>query len=406
MGNPDQRFTILEGRRAATRAAMLLAILLLLGACDLDTSAIPPWETSASPAFVCPGDVATLAWDTGSPSCIEGSSPFGGGGCADIAVNIRSLPASALASGFTSGAAAGSISSGPILGFTTFTFDGTLDRARFGPYEHSVDVVLPTRNSTLPVTLNGTCRGWESASLAVGDFRSEGVRVVSIRNVNSFEIDLYVASSVGGAVHFFLRPGESTPEFDSTLGNKITGVTATRRGFSFASVTCDTIASYPAPINLNVDLTCELSSTSAPIVAATPEATAEEQAPPEITFTRDTLCYAGPGDPYPVVGSLLEGSTSLVAGIGADENWLIIENPRLADVLCWVNRSDAEEPEGLDLADIVVFPIPLPPTATPKPEKTVGCLIYDDSTPNNLNDTVCVPRACTPNDQPGGSCTP
>jgi len=380
---------------------LLILAAGLLGACDLDTSAIPPWETSANPAFVCPGDVATLTWDTGSPSCIEGSSPFGGGGCADIAVNIRSSPASALAAGFTSGAATGSISSNPILGLTTFTFDGTLDRARFGPYEHSVDVVLPTRNSTLPVTLAGTCSGWESASLAVGDFRSEGVRVVSIRNVNSFEIDLYVASSVGGAVHFFLRPGESTPEFDATLGNKITGVTATRRGFSFTSVTCDTIASYPPPINLTVDLTCELSSTSAPIVAATPEATAEEQGPPEITFVRDALCYAGPGDPYPVVGSLAQGSSAAVQGIGADTNWLVIENPRLADILCWVARQNVDEPRGFDPAGLAEFQIPPLPTPTEEPAHAVGCRVFDQQ-----NNIICVPRACTANDQPGGSCTP
>jgi hypothetical protein len=385
--------------RSTFRTLALALVVLLLGACDLDTSAIAPWDTGST-AFVCPGDPATLFWDTGSGGCIEGSSSIGGGGCPDINVSIISAPPTALTGGHaTSIAASGSMPSLPITGLTTFTFSGTVDRVEFGPYENTTDVLLPDRLTTVPAALAGTCTGWETVSLAAGDFRSEGVRVVSIRNVNSFEIDLFVYTSVTDPLHYYLRPGESTPEFEETLGNKVTSATATRRGFSFTSVTCDTIASYPPAINLSIDLTCGTLSASEAIVIAPPGE--EDEQPPEILIPRDTLCYAGPGDLYPVVGSLLGNSTALVQGIGADSNWLVIENPRLADVLCWVGRDDVEEPQGFDLAGFVVFPLPPLPTATPKPEKAVGCLVYDQQ-----NKIVCVPRACTPNDQPGGSCTP
>jgi hypothetical protein len=122
---------------------------------------------------------------------------------------------------------------------------------------------------------------------------------------------------------------------------------------------------------------------------------------PQVTVVKDTLCYAGPGTPYPVVGSLLQGSTAAVQGIGALDDWLVVDDPRLAGVNCWVNRVDVEEPETLDPSSLKVFAIPPLPTATPIPSNTVGCLVFDPN--NNL---ICVPRACKAGDQPGVSCTP
>lgn len=121
---------------------------------------------------------------------------------------------------------------------------------------------------------------------------------------------------------------------------------------------------------------------------------------PDIRLMRDTLCWTGPGSRYPVVRSVSEGETAAVQGIGADDGWLVIEHPQLPGVNCWVNRQDVEEPQAFDPGSLQVFAIPpLPePTAT---ETVVGCRVFDPQ-----NNIVCVPRACTPNDQPGGSCTP
>ena len=123
---------------------------------------------------------------------------------------------------------------------------------------------------------------------------------------------------------------------------------------------------------------------------------------PPIVITRDTLCFAGPGNPYPVVGSILQGSAALVQGIGVDTNWLVIEHPRLPGVDCWVKRVDVDEPEAFDPGGLKVFAIPPLPTATSAP----GCRIFDESTINDLTDTICVPRTCKAGDQPGGSCAP
>jgi hypothetical protein len=124
---------------------------------------------------------------------------------------------------------------------------------------------------------------------------------------------------------------------------------------------------------------------------------------PQVDIKKDTLCFYGPGDPNPVVGSLLGGSSALVRGLGALDDWLVIEDPHQPGVNCWVNRADVEEPEAFDPSGLKVFAVPVLPTTTPKPEKAVGCLVQN---PNDPKQVICAPRACTPNDQPGGSCTP
>ncbi len=89
-------------------------------------------------------------------------------------------------------------------------------------------------------------------------------------------------------------------------------------------------------------------------------------------------------------------------GIGADTNWLVIENPRLADILCWVSRSDVDEPQDFDPDGVQVFAIPPLPTATPEQEKA-DRLPESDRLPTIPTDTICVPRACTPNDNPAAA---
>jgi hypothetical protein len=408
MINTKDQLVTSSGARSVFRNLVLGLVLLLLAACGLDTSAIPPWETSALPANVCPGDTVTLSWVTNSPRCIEGSSPIDiGGGCPDLEVRVTSDRTGTLSSPFTSILPEGTQISGPITGRTTFTFDGHDDRISMGPYTHVVDVVLPDRITNVPGTLTGSCSGdsaaWLPLSLASGVFRSDGVRVVRIQNANDFSIQISVSFTTGDTLEFFLFPWNWTPEFDPALGIKALQVSSTPLAGDFRGVECGVRASYPPNLELGIELACDLGSASEAIVMATPDTTSEnqEEQPPEIIISRDSLCYAGPGNPYPVVGSLQRGNTATVQGIGADENWLVIENPRLADVLCWVERNDVEEPQGFDLSGLAVFPIPPVPTPTPGTEKEVGCLVFDAQ-----NNIVCVPRACTPNDQPGGNCTP
>ncbi len=155
------------------RTLALAVLVLLLSGCDLETGAIAPWDTGST-AFVCPVTRRRCSGTPAAPAVL-------GAGVTEINVNIVSMPPSALSGGHaTSISGRSSISSLPITGVTTFTFSGNVGRAEFGPYENTTDVLLPDRVTTVPTTLAGTCTGWETVSLAAGDFRSEGVRVVSI----------------------------------------------------------------------------------------------------------------------------------------------------------------------------------------------------------------------------------
>lgn len=92
------------------------------------------------------------------------------------------------------------------------------------------------------------------------------------------------------------------------------------------------------------------------------------QAEPIIPIVnRDTLCWKGPGPAYDVVTSIQNGTEVELLGIGATENWLVINNPRYPGVDCWVDQDDLDLDPGLDLSSFNIFPIPLLPTATHTP---------------------------------------
>jgi hypothetical protein len=127
---------------------------------------------------------------------------------------------------------------------------------------------------------------------------------------------------------------------------------------------------------------------------------------PRASMAEDSLCWTGPGSVYEVVSSVLAGTSVQLIGRDLQGGWWVIDAPRYPGVACWVPRQRIDVPPTLDVDGLSIFAIPPIPTPTERPQAASGCLIYDDSTPNNPTDTVCVPRACTPNDQPGGSCTP
>lgn len=408
--------------RSILRAATFFIPVLILSACHPDLSAIPPWDTSAKPAFVCPGQLVTLSWDT------KTGSEY------DVNVQIRSNPGSALGSGsYSSTTDTGTLLSGPISGHTTFTFDGSVERLAFGPYTHDVSTILPEREQQRYVTVPGnrtTCRGWLSVSLASGEFRSENIRVTFIANASGrYSIDLFVTFE-----------GETTPrriplgpfeavEFPPT-SSKILAVSASRPDWLATHVipgSCTTSGGdYPPDIELVVAMICEMSSASGAIVAATseseaatpeptsdtpavfilpsgtPSSTPDNSSPssePGATFVKNGNCRRGPGAAYDVITSLATGEQVPVEGRNAESTWwwILLSG---SGAHCWVAGSvvDLSGP----YADVPVIAAPPLPTET----TVVGCLVYDDTTPNNLTDTRCEPRACTPNDQPGGSCTP
>jgi hypothetical protein len=118
---------------------------------------------------------------------------------------------------------------------------------------------------------------------------------------------------------------------------------------------------------------------------------------------KDGLCWTGPGAAYPVVSAVSAGIELSLRGVDAQGDWLIVDSPRFPGVNCWLERDSVDLPPETELSVLPVFSVPPRPTATSKPEKAVGCLVQD---PNDPKQVICVPRACTPNDVPGGSCNP
>jgi len=131
----------------------------------------------------------------------------------------------------------------------------------------------------------------------------------------------------------------------------------------------------------------------------------EEPAAPPLpppTVGEDTLCWAGPGPEYGTVSSLQAGEEVDLVGVGEDEGWRVIDNPRYPGVSCWVPEIDLEVDPELDLSDLTVVPVPVLPTATPEPIQ--GCLYQG---PND-NQPSCYPidQCPVPFDQSQGACTP
>jgi hypothetical protein len=81
------------------------------------------------------------------------------------------------------------------------------------------------------------------------------------------------------------------------------------------------------------------------------------------TVLETAPCWLGPGAQYEVVSSVYEGEEVDLLGIGAIDGWLVINNPRY-NVPCWVAEERVEVDPQLDWTNLVVFPVPILPTAT------------------------------------------
>jgi hypothetical protein len=170
---------------------------------------------------------------------------------------------------------------------------------------------------------------------------------------------------------------------------------------------CPTVDQRGAP--RPVGSTCDIGAFEAgglvPLSGSAPTATpaGSPEPHPIARVTTDAFCRTGPGTVYSAMRFLAAGTViELTAQNDFLPQWWRAVLPDGGG--CWVSDVVLEV-EG-PAADLPRVEAPPTPTPTLRPAPAQGCLIYDDSTPNNPTDTVCVPRACTPNDQPGGSCTP
>jgi hypothetical protein len=131
--------------------------------------------------------------------------------------------------------------------------------------------------------------------------------------------------------------------------------------------------------------------------------------PPMARGIQNTNCRSGPSGVFPIESTLFEGQSSRIIGRIENINWWLIEDPAVPDG-CWVWGASVEVSGDMSLVPLVLSP-PTPKAPNPPQQEQQGgqeeggqegCWIIDNQHPNGY----CAPRACGPNDYPGGSCDP
>jgi heat shock protein HslJ len=90
---------------------------------------------------------------------------------------------------------------------------------------------------------------------------------------------------------------------------------------------------------------------------ATPAGTAT------VTAINNTLVFAGPGNQYPTVGTLLANQSAPILGVSPDQQWWLIEFPTAPDEQGWVAAAMVRT-RGAETVPIVTPPPLATPTAT------------------------------------------
>jgi len=332
-------------RRFGSRGHLfvLLCIALVLSGCGLDRGGTGPyaWDYAVRPPNVCPGDSVNVSWNTREvrSGCIVSCGLTGCSDCPDpMQVGVSSSPE--VLPSITTFEQSGSAGAGPITVDTTFSFTLRDNDEDLGIFDRTVHVVLPERETTVPLAFEGACSGtsaaWEPVSLAVPDFRSEGVRLVRVCNTSSQTVSFYLTYE-GGSTSDSLLPGRCSADFPETIGRKV--LSASARITFTGPVACDTSSSLPPDIGLNALLTCDVLTAMDAIVAATPDSSKEPGivlivtptasptpvtptwVPPTARFVQNGNCRSGPGGVYGIVTSYIQGTQVTLEGRSADNAW-------------------------------------------------------------------------------------
>jgi hypothetical protein len=140
--------------------------------------------------------------------------------------------------------------------------------------------------------------------------------------------------------------------------------------FSTATPTASQISTPTSKPTLTSAPTRTLVPTETPNLTDTPLPTATPQNP---LVLRNTLCWAGPGTSYEVVGSLRKGTR--VELIGRANGWWIADYP-IYHTDCWILESDLQIEPNMDATSLPTISPPIFPTSTrrptaiPRPEPT------------------------------------
>jgi len=282
---------------------------------------------------------------------------------------------------------------GPVTGPTTFTFTTTGGRDGGGraPQSHTVDVLIPMAESPVVLNVGARCSGdavyWEPVDLSAPEFRSEAVRLVRVCNTTSDAVSLLLvfARDSSGAPSegtWTLFPGRCTENLPPEDGVKVSAAFVHPITPGDPPASCTTSSSgVPRGFQLQGILTCDSLSASAPIEAASPEATITteiyvlptltplltatrtEAPPPLVTLLQDANCRKGPGTGYDVITSLTKGVQSPTTGRNEASTWWQVQVPE-TDILCWILGISLQPPDNpVQVPVVTIQPVPGAPGA-------------------------------------------
>lgn len=304
-----------SSRKHSVRFSLLLILstttLLLMTACDVDTSAIPPFEAtiSAVPNWICPGEVVAVSWDAGehyegSECSTDGFSLLPGSGTDSprcTTVELSSSPAGFFSPPVPPHQSIGS-QSAAITDSTTFTLNAHVDDyyGSLGPRDATASdttiIIFDIRTQSFQV--EPTCDG--ATLIRNGEFHLKSivsgcVRIERICNTSDDGITI----EGEGTGEIVLYPGECTAEITGPPPDTLAV------GPLFAAYdgnVCGSTATDPLPSPLQVTITfgcdtslstCDLSSASMPVISAPEEVTNT----PEPVCNLDKTCGDGLCDP-------------------------------------------------------------------------------------------------------------
>ncbi|TFH35824.1 MAG: hypothetical protein E4G99_06415 [Anaerolineales bacterium] len=120
-----------------------------------------------------------------------------------------------------------------------------------------------------------------------------------------------------------------------------------------------------------------LPATSTSLPSATPW--------PDPVFIRvdvDTNCRSGPGPPFPIVGALMVGETTLVKARSSESDYWIVENPDNPGRECWLWGKHAVMDADTNHLPLATYPA----TPTPAPATLAGWVYLDSNTNGERDD--------------------
>ena len=177
-------------------------------------------------------------------------------------------------------------------------------------------------------------------------------------------VSLKVAAIIGGVVLlalagialltyaiYHLLPDTNTP-------------TPTRQATKLPPIVIPTIVALPSP-------------TMTPLPTETPPEVTASPTPPtrELTISAPANVRSGPGQNYPILGGLSQGTVVPLLGCDASRTWFVIAYPAAANGQGWVSNLVARYAGDVNGLEIIAAPPPPPttaPSATPLPSPTTA----------------------------------